>query len=66
MKFKYNLIKIQENLNERGRERKELSYMYVAKRLNKSLNSYMSDLEDRMNYLMQRKPENVMKKLWLI
>ena len=56
-------MNIKENLDKRGEERKQLSNKYVAKRLNKSLISYRKDMEDRLLYLYQRKPENVLKRM---
>lgn len=61
--FEDNLLIIKSRLNTKNRKRKKLSKFYIAKRLNKSLDSYMSDLEDRIKYLEQRKPENVLRKL---
>ena len=56
-----NLIHIQNELNSRETSKQDLTKKYIANRLNKSLVSYRSDLETRLKYLNQRKPENVLK-----
>ena len=61
MVFKDTLLHIKDSLDGKSNTRNNLSKLYVAKRLNKSLMSYRSDLEFRVRYLNQRKPENVMK-----
>lgn len=61
--FENNLLHIKEQLDDRGLERKQLSTQYVIKRLNKSLLAYRQDMESKLSYLYQRKPENVMKRL---
>lgn len=61
--FENKLQNIKSHLVKQQIEKKTLSKLYVAQRLNKSLDSYMKDLEDRIKYLEQRKPENVLRKL---
>ena len=61
MKLIDNLIHIQNELNNRETSKQDLTKRYIASRLNKSLVSYRSDLETRLKYLNQRKPENVLK-----
>lgn len=61
MKLTDNLLHIQHELNKRADTKQGLTKVYVAARLNKSLMAYKSDLESRLKYLNQRKPENVLK-----
>lgn len=61
MKLADNLMHIQNELSNRNSTKQDLTKVYIANRLNKSLMSYRSDLETRLKYLNQRKPENVLK-----
>lgn len=63
MKFERTLLHIKTKLNSHTNNQQSLSKYYIAKRLNKSLISYMSDLEHRIKYLEARKPENVMREV---
>ena len=63
MSFKYNILHIKSELIKHNKDKQQLSKLYIAKRLNKSLISYKQDLEFRLRYLDQRKPENVLKEL---
>lgn len=58
-----NIISIKEDLSTRHRDKKYLSRFYINMRLNESLNNYYKQLESSVNYLENRKPENVIKEL---
>lgn len=61
--FEKELLNIKNKLNARHRSRKELSKLYVSKRLNKTIISYKHELESNIKYLINRKPENVLKRM---
>lgn len=63
LEFKKTLKHIQRSLEGRDRDRNDLYTYYISARLNASLVSYRSDLEQRIKYLNNRKPENVLKGL---
>lgn len=54
---------IKNKLSSRNRSRKELSKLYISKRLNKTIISYKHELESNIKYLINRKPENVLKRM---
>ena len=58
-----NLLYIKTQLQSKTRDKKELRKKYVAVRLAKSLKSYYLDMERRLNYLNNRVPENILKRL---
>jgi hypothetical protein len=61
--FKDKLLHIQSLLDEReSRDKLALTKYYIAKRLNKSLMTYKKELEKKVAYLNDRKPENVLKR----
>ena len=60
--FDRKLWHIKNELNSRG-SNNQLSLHYVMKRLNKSLESYMHDLKQQANYLLQYEPQTIVKKL---
>lgn len=60
--FDEKLWHIKDELNSKG-SNSQLSLYYVMKRLNKSLESYMYDMRQRANYLLQYEPQTVVKKL---
>jgi hypothetical protein len=61
--FEKDLLSIKSKLSYRNRDRKELSKLYISKRLNKTIISYKHELESNINYLINRKPENVLKRM---
>ena len=61
--FEKTLRNIQRSLEGRGRDKDDLYTYYLSARLNASLYSYRSDLEQRIKYLNNRRPENVLKGL---
>lgn len=61
--FEQELLNIENKLAVKHRDRKELSKYYVAKRLNKTIISYKHELESNIKYLMNRKPENILKRM---
>lgn len=61
--FEKDLLNIKNKLSYRNRDRKELSKLYISKRLNKTIISYKQELESNINYLINRKPENVLKRM---
>ena len=63
MGFEYKLLNIKDKMLRKHRNTDKLVTYYVAQRLNKSLTTYISDLNDRINYLENRKPENVLRKM---
>lgn len=63
MGFEYKLLNIKDKMSRKHRNTNKLVTYYVAQRLNKSLTTYISDLNDRINYLENRKPENVLRKM---
>ncbi len=61
--FKDKLLHIQSLLDEReSHDKLALTKYYIAKRLNKSLMTYKKELEKKVAYLNDRKPENVLKR----
>ncbi len=58
-----NLQALKEELKNYHRDRKQLEKQYVAERLEKSLNTYYSDLKTRVEYLETRKPESILKRI---
>lgn len=61
--FKDKLFRIQSLLDEReSQDKLTLTKYYIAKRLNKSLMTYKKELEKKVAYLNDRKPENVLKR----
>lgn len=52
-----------QELSKYHRSRADAFYDAVAKRLDKSLDAYNSDLDDSFNYLQRRKPDKLMRKL---
>lgn len=61
--FKENIQNIKNDLNKYHRDRSQLTLIYIQQRLNKSLNSYYNDLTNSVNYISNRKPESVLRKL---
>lgn len=61
--FKENIQNIKNDLNKHHRDRSQLTLIYIQQRLNKSLNSYYNDLTNSVNYISNRKPESVLRKL---
>lgn len=61
--FEKELLCIKNKLSYRNRSRKELSKLYISKRLNKTIISYKQELESNIKYLINRKPENVLKRM---
>ena len=61
--FEKELLCIKNKLSSRNRSRKELSKLYISKRLNKTIISYKHELESNLKYLINRKPENVLKRM---
>ena len=58
-----NLLKLRKELSFYHRDRKTLEKYYINTRLNKSLDSYYSDLKTSLSYLNNRKSENIIKNL---
>lgn len=58
-----NLLTIKKELSSRHRNKKELEYYYVNKRLEKSLSTYYEELSNSFDYLDNRQCDNVLKKL---
>lgn len=60
----YNkLDNIKKELGKRHRDKKYLEKYYIQERLNRSLDSYYKELEKSIEYLENRVPENVVKKM---
>ena len=58
-----NLLKLRKELSFDHRDKKTLEKYYINTRLNKSLDSYYSDLKTSLSYLNNRKSENIIKNL---
>lgn len=58
-----NLLKLKKELSFYHRDKKTLEKYYINTRLNKSLDSYYSDLKTSLSYLNNRKSENIIKNL---
>ncbi len=58
-----NLLKLRKELSFYHRDKKTLEKYYINTRLNKSLDSYYSDLKTSLSYLNNRKSENIIKNL---
>lgn len=50
-------------LSKYHRSKSDIIYDCINNRLNKSLESYNSELNDSFEYLARRKPEKIMRKL---
>lgn len=61
--LKLHLENIKNDLKNHHRDKKLLLEYYVQKRLTKSLQSYYSDLSSSTNYILNRNPINVLRKL---
>lgn len=61
--FEDRLLKIQEDLSQRGKLKEELLEQYVANRLASSLQTYYKELEQSVSYLEARKSESVISRL---
>lgn len=61
--FEHSLIDINKKLSVKNRNKDELYKSYVSMRLNKTIISYRNELESNIRYLMNRKPENVLKRM---
>ncbi len=60
----YNkLMEIKDDLARHHRDKKYLEVYYLQSRLNATLSAYYKDLEYSINYLNNRKEENIFKKL---
>ena len=57
------LIHIAEELSKRHRSKNEVLESLVNERLNKSLEAYLSELEDRAKYVSHKNELKVLKKL---
>ena len=57
------LLKLRKELSFYHRDKKTLEKYYINTRLNKSLDSYYSDLKTSLSYLNNRKSENIIKNL---
>ena len=58
-----NIQSLLEDLCNHHRNREDIIYEAVSKRLDKSLQSYNDELEDSLKYLKNRKPDRLMRKL---
>ena len=58
-----NINILLQDLSKYHRSSADAFYDAVAKRLDKSLDAYNSDLDDSFNYLQRRKPDKLMRKL---
>lgn len=58
-----NLLKLRKELSFYHRDKKTLEKYYINTRLNKSLDSYYSDLKTSLSYLNNRKSGNIIKNL---
>ena len=58
-----NVLKLRKELSFYHRDKKTLEKYYINTRLNKSLDSYYSDLKTSLSYLNNRKSENIIKNL---
>ena len=58
-----NIQSLLEDLCNYHRNREDIIYEAVSKRLDKSLQSYNDELEDSLKYLKNRKPDRLMRKL---
>ena len=47
----------------KGTSKDDLLYKYIRKRLNKSYNTYLSELDSSAEYLGRRTDKNVLKKM---
>jgi uncharacterized membrane-anchored protein YhcB (DUF1043 family) len=61
--WKTHLFNIQKDLKKHHRPKAELIEQYVQMRLAKSLQSYYQDLAASAQYLINRNPNNVIRKL---
>lgn len=61
--LKLHLENIKYDLKNHHRDKKVLLEYYVQTRLTKSLQSYYSDLSSSTNYILNRNPINVLRKL---
>ena len=58
-----NINDLLQELSKYHRTRADALYDAIATRLDKSLHSYTSDLDDSFNYLQRRKPDKLMRKI---
>ena len=58
-----NLIHIAKELSTRHRSKNQILQSLVNERLNKSLEAYLSELEDRAKYVSHKSELKVLKKL---
>ena len=57
------LLELKQDLANHHRNKKDLELYYLQNRLNATLSAYYKDLEYSINYLNNRKEENIFKKL---
>lgn len=58
-----HLMSIKDDLAQHHRNREEAMSQFIQQRLTKSLMSYYKDLTNSTQYLLNRNPENVLRKL---
>lgn len=58
-----NINNLLYELSKHHRSKPDIIYDCINNRLNKSLESYSSELNDSFEYLARRKPEKIMRKL---
>ena len=58
-----HLVSIKLDLAQHHRNRDKAMLQFVQQRLTKSLASYYKDLKNSTQYLLNRNPENVLRKL---
>lgn len=61
--IKKSIFSLLQELDNYHRSRDKIIYEAISIRLNKSLKSYADDLDYSLQYLSNRKPEKIMRKL---
>ena len=61
MSFKYKLNKIEKEINNFTNNPSKLMPLFIKRKLDRSLENYLREVEININYLLYRKEEKVQK-----